>query len=301
MHRAPYRGWIRALAATLGLLVCLSLAGCETVQAVGFHFANRGVDASAIASVAYDPGRGLSLDVHRPPDHRTGVPVIVFFHGGSWRNGSRIDYRFAGQSLAQAGYVVIVPDYRKAPQFAFPAFMEDAADAEAWAKRHAAEYGGDPSRIYVMGHSAGAHIAALLGTDARFLQATGMRPRDLAGVIGLSGPYDFLPITSPAIREAFGPASGWAATQPVNFVDGDEPPFLLLQGKADVVVLPRNATALAERLQAEGEPVELHLYDGMGHPGTLVGLMRVDQPVRQVVIDWIAHTPRISAAAAPLR
>jgi len=202
------------------------------------------------------------------------------------------DYRFVGQSLAKAGLLVFVPDYRKTPQVTFPAFVEDAAQAVAWSKRHAVEYGGDPSRIFLVGHSAGAHIVAMLGTDGRFLQKVGMRPRDLAGVVGLSGPYDFLPLTDPALQEVFAPQLNWPLSQPVNFVVGDEPPFLLFQGTADKIVQPRNSVSLAAKLRASGEPVQLQMIEGAGHVATLTGLVREDSEVRTQVLQFIRAAVR---------
>ena len=282
------------------MLAGVLVIGCTNL---GFAVANLGVDPQAITSVVFDREHALSLDVHRHRQHVQGkLPVIVFFYGGSWRDGSRSDYRFVGQSLARAGFLVVVPDYRKAPQVVFPAFIEDSARAVAWTRQHAAEYGGDPSRIYLMGHSSGAHMAALLGTDGHFLRAVGMQPRDLAGVIGLAGPYDFLPITDPKIKEAFGPQSEWPKSQPVNFVDGDEPPFQLLQGTGDTTVWPRNAPRLAQKLRAAGEPVELDMIEGAGHAGLLIGLVRESSPVRQDVLRYLRATPAtLNAPVVPPR
>jgi acetyl esterase/lipase len=278
-------------ARTLSILAIISgllVSGCSRI---GLAVANVNVDSGAITSVEFDRPHALSLDVFRARDsqaqHRDKANVVVFFYGGSWRNSTREDYRFVGQSLAKAGFLVIVPDYRKAPQVVFPAFIEDSARAVAWTKQHAAEYGGDPSRIFLMGHSSGAHMAAMLGTDAHFLRAVGMRPRDLAGIIGLAGPYDFLPITDPKIAQVFGPESDWPESQPVNFVDGDEPPFLLLQGTADKVVWPRNAPHLAARLRAANEPVTLNMIEGAGHAGLLIDLVRKSSPVRSAILDYI--------------
>ncbi len=283
---------------TCAIVASMLVAGCTRIA---FDIANINVHASAIQSVAFDPAHALSLDVFRPENSRAPTAVVVFFYGGSWRNNTRQDYRFVGRSLARAGFLVIVPDYRKAPQVVFPAFIEDSARAVAWAKLHAAEYGGDPSRIFLVGHSSGAHMAAMLGTDGRFLRAVGMQPRDLAGIVGLAGPYDFLPLTDPDLKQVFGPESSWPRSQPVNFVDGDEPPFLLLQGTADKLVRPRNAPRLAERLRAATEPVELRMLEGTSHAGLLVDLLRDASPVRRDVLDYIAST-RISApATATLR
>lgn len=287
----PRRRLIQLFTAIASVLV----TGCTHIA---FGVANLGVDTGAVQSIAFDPQHALSLDVHRPAATNRKATTVVFFYGGSWRNNTRQDYRFVGQSLARAGFLVIVPDYRKAPQVVFPAFIEDSARAVAWAKRHAAEYGGDPSRIFLVGHSSGAHMAAMLGTDGRFLHAVGMQPYDLAGIVGLAGPYDFLPLTDPDIKQAFGPESGWSASQPVNFVDGDEPPFLLLQGTADKLVWPRNAPRLAARLRAANEPVEVRMLEGTGHAGLLVDLLRDASPVRQ---DVLRYLNTINATDAPLR
>ena len=114
------------------------------------------------AGLAYGEGPSRRLDVYAPPAAGGPRPVVVFFYGGSWQNGKREDYRFAGAALAAEGFVAMVPDYRKYPEVRFPGFVEDGASAVAWARREAARFGGDPSKLWVMGHSAGAHIAALL-------------------------------------------------------------------------------------------------------------------------------------------
>ncbi len=281
----------RHLLQLLTAIACVLTAGCTKVA---FGIVNFRVDPSAIASVEFDPTHGLSLDVHRPRRVDGSVPVVVFFYGGSWQSGTRQDYRFVAQSLAKQDVLVIVPDYRKSPQIAFPEFIDDAARAVAWTKLHAAEYGGDPSRIFLVGHSAGAHIAAMLGTDGRFLRAVGMQPRDLAGIVGLAGPYDFLPLTDPKLKTAFGPESQWPASQPVNFVDGDEPPFLLLQGTRDTTVRPFNAEHLARKLRTLHEPVEVRMLAGAGHFGLLLGLLRNASPVRRDVLAYIQESRAVA-------
>lgn len=152
----------------------------------------------------------------------------------------------------------------------FPGFVEDGARAVAWAQRHAGHYGGDASRLFVAGHSAGAQIAALLGTDPVYLDAHGLSPTQLAGVIGLAGPYDF-DITG-RYRAVFGPPSQWPQAQAVRLVTGDEPPFLLVHGEADRVVDARDSLQLAQRLrQAGGEATVLMLPDA-GHSAPILGL-----------------------------
>jgi acetyl esterase/lipase len=282
------------LATLAASLAALLVAGCQQAY---FRAVNLGIDDGA--AVVYDAGNGLSLDVYRPAASPRPAPVVVFFYGGSWRNGERGWYRFVGRALARAGIVAIIPDYRRAPDHPFPTFMHDAATATAWARAHATDLGGDPAHLFLMGHSAGAQIAALLGTDARYLAARGMRPRQLAGIVGLSGPYDFLPLTSPQIMQALGPPAGWPDTQPVNFVDGDEPPFLLLQGADDHVVDPGNATRLAARLRAQGEPVQVTLVPGVGHVAMVNGFR--SSRASPALADSVAWIRTRATQSAPTR
>jgi len=263
-----------ALTAAAALL----LAGCQSVV---FGLANRGV-GQPDASLVYDAANQLSLDLYRPAKAEPNAPVLVFFYGGSWQRGSRAQYRFVGRRLSETGAVVIIADYRLGPRAPFPAFMQDGARAVAWARRHAAEYGGDPQRVFVAGHSAGAQIAALLGTDPRYLRAVGMEPRQLGGVIGLSGPYDFAIRGDTKLEQVFGPQAQWPDAMPVHFVDGDEPPFLLVVGAEDKIVAPRQTFELAQRLRSVGTEVRtvtlrrgshftplLNLYASRGDPQLL--------------------------------
>jgi acetyl esterase/lipase len=252
------------------LLLCGLGSGCT--GAYLWTLNRHAPPAQRIESHVYDARHALSLDVYRPAG-TVGAPVVVFIHGGSWQNGSRNGYRFVGQALADGGALAIVPDYRKAPAFRFPAFMEDAAQAVAWARAHARELGGDPDRVYVMGHSAGAHIATLLAADARYLAAVGMQPRELRGVIALSGPYDFLPSTEPLIQVVFGKGPQWNAAEPGRFIDGDEPPFLIEHGNADAFVSPSDSVGLAGQLQRAGDEVELRVLPDVGHVGMIKGFL----------------------------
>jgi acetyl esterase/lipase len=271
---SPFRHrLLRTLA--VGLSCVLAASGC---QSIAFGIANAGVPKSpriAETTVVFDPDRQLSLDVYRPESaDANALPVMVFLYGGSWRNGQRAQYRFVGRRLAQQGVLTIVADYRTAPAVVFPAFVEDAAVAVAWARQHAGEYGGDPARVHLAGHSAGAHVAALIGTDARYLAAHGLKPRDLAGVIGMSGPYDF---EIAGYEDVFGPPAAWPRTQPVAFVDGDEPPFLLIHGTGDTVVEPVDSRLLAERLQAAGGSAELLWLPDAGHLAPLATMHSPDR------------------------
>lgn len=250
--RRPFR-------ACFAVVLALLVSGC---QSAFFGFVNRD-SAQPDATAVYDDARGLSLDIYRPRDAAPDAPVVVFFYGGSWQYGARAQYRFVGSRLAQHGVLAVVADYRTWPEAGFPAFMGDAARAVRWARDHAADHGGDPGRLYVAGHSAGAQIAALLGTDARHMAAVDLKPKDLAGVIGLSGPYDFT--ISGKLEEVFGPRSQWQDAMALRFVDGDEPPFLLIHGDGDRTVDVGNSRKLDFALRRKGVTSTLEVIPGGNH------------------------------------
>lgn len=262
----------------LGMVLLLSGCHGTLFAALNTTDEHRGIDAEH--SVVFDAQHHLALDVYRPA-HVDHAPIVVFFYGGDWTHGKRQWYRFTGAALAARGVIVVIPDYRKYPRVKMDGFMQDAARAVAWTRDHAGQFGGDPQDIFVMGHSAGGQIAALLATDPVWLQAYGMRPRDLAGFIGLAGVYDFVPIAAKEkdMLGMFGksPAEQRRA-QPVSFVHGTEPPMLLLHGTADHEVDPSNSKSLAHAMQAQHEDVSLKLYPGIGHSALLFSMSR---PLRE--------------------
>ena len=256
-----------ALRGLLAAAAALLVTGC---QSLAFAVANTGV-GPADATVVHDPLRGLALDVYRPTlAEGATAPVVVFLYGGGWKTGSRDQYRFVGQRLAERGILAVVADYRTYPAVTFPGFVEDGASAVAWARRHAPEYSGDPDRVFIAGHSAGAQIAALIGTDPRYLAAHGMEATDLAGVIGLSGPYDF--VISGSYRAVFGEPALWPQAQAINYVDGNEPPFLLIHGTEDRVVEARDSQQLADKLRFNGVQARLLWLPGAGHVAPMAAI-----------------------------
>jgi acetyl esterase/lipase len=276
----------RLFLVTLGTLL---LSGCQSALFSVVNARQPSAGTVAHQNIVFDASLGLSLDVYSPPNARD-APVVVFFYGGSWKSGKRQWYRWVGEALAAKGIVTVVPDYRQWPKVRLDGFMHDGAEAVRWAHDHAGEFGGDTTHLFIMGHSAGGHIAALLATDARWLGAVGMKPRDLSGFIGLAGPYDFLPLTNDDFVDMFGPgAEQQARSQPVNFVEGDEPPALLLQGETDGTVRPSNALSLQRKYEARGERVEVKLYADTGHMGVLFGLGASTKraPVLEDVVAFI--------------
>jgi acetyl esterase/lipase len=158
----------------------------------------------AIADLAYGPDPRQKLDVYVPNGLKGPAPVLLFFYGGSWQTGSKAQYRALGQAFATEGFVVAVADYRLYPQVKFPAFVQDGARAFRYLENHVGGYGGDPKRIFLTGHSAGAYIAVMLASDSRYLSEAGSDISHVRGAIGLAGPYDFLPLTDPSLIAMFG-------------------------------------------------------------------------------------------------
>lgn len=220
--------------------------------------------------IAYGSHPRQVLDVYMPLDMRGPAPVFVFFYGGVWTSGTRSFYRFVGEAFAARGIVTVVPDYRLHPEVKFPDFLDDSARAVRWALDNAAKHGGDPSRVFIGGHSAGAYNAAMVAFDPRYAKAAGFDSRRIAGFIGMAGPYDFLPLTGRITRAVFGWPDTPLETQPINVVAKGAPRSLLLYAKYDNLVGPHNSENLARRLRELGTAVEVVPYETLGHR-TLVG------------------------------
>ncbi|MBK5412669.1 alpha/beta hydrolase [Pseudomonas sp. TH34] len=247
------------------------------------------------SSIAYGDDPRQKLDVYRPVTALPDAPVVVFFYGGSWNSGSKDDYGFVGEALASRGIVVVIADYRLYPRVRYPLFLQDGAQAVAWAHQHSAEYGGDPRKLYVMGHSSGAYNAAMLALDPQWLAGVGLSPSVFKGWIGLAGPYDFLPIENREVRPVFFFPDSPPDSQPINHVSHDAPPSLLIASVDDNLVNPkRNTGGLANKLRAAGVPVEEFYFTKTSH-ATLVASMsrplRWLAPVLDRVAAFIKFTP----------
>lgn len=258
---------------TLGILLLTLLAsGCTPLRLVS------SVSPMGPGETRRDIPFGtheLTLDLYVPEAGAASVaprPVIMFIYGGGWQSGTKEEYGFVASTLVRQGYVVVIPNYRLFPAVQFPEFVNDAADALRWAFDNIGQYGGDPSNVFVMGHSAGGEIAALLHYDDSYLQLAGTRQRP-CGFIGLSGPYDFLPLVGGPLEEVF-PMATRASSQPINFVTGDEGPALLIHGYLDNTVKPRNSAKLAERVTAAGGQAQLIIVPNRQHASIVMALAR---------------------------
>ncbi len=275
------------LGATLLLASCtnLKLAAANAPALLG--------DYHRHAALRYGEGARRTLDVYVPRDARA-APVVIFWYGGSFQYGRRENYRFVGAALAQRGLVAVLPDYQVYPPTVFPEFVNDAAQAVKWVHDHAAEYGGDPTRLFVMGHSAGGYIASMVALDRRYLAGAGAGDVKLRGLIALSAPHVLVPNTR-VLNIIFGPPWTMADWQPVNFAGSAAPPALLIHGQADQTVDPRNSETLAAALRARGVDVTLRMMPRLSHSDTIAAF---SVPLRRrapVLDETVAFVQRWSA------
>jgi acetyl esterase/lipase len=244
----------------------------------------------------YGPEARHRMDLYLP--ERNARAAVLFFYGGAWISGHRREYRFVGQALASRGIIAGIADYGLFPDHRFPDFVEDGAKAFVFLRQILPEHGGDPARLFVAGHSAGAYIAVMLACDPRYLRDAGDDVSSLAGAIGIAGPYDFLPITHAQRIEIFG-GSNRVETQPIHVVDGKRPPMLLLTGDRDVNVLPRNTRNLAARLRQHGSAVEEIIYEGTDHFRIILALAPLFRSMIPIRADIVRFVSAATAPASP--
>ena len=280
------------------VVAAVALVACSPIRALN---AIAPSDSYELSTVAYGSGERRQLDVYTPraASERVrpaaGWPLVVFFYGGSWNRGEREQYRFVGEAMAARGIVTVIPDYRLYPEVRYPDFLKDNAAAMAWALREAARLGADPKRVFVMGHSAGGYNAAMVALDQRWLGAEGAKTTQLAGWIGLAGPYDFLPIENPDAQPVFFHPSSPPESQPIRYVTASSPRTFLGAAPADKLVNPeRNTRQMAAKLQSAGVPVTVEFYPRTSHV-TLLGAfsapLRFLGPVLEDVVEFIKATP----------
>ncbi len=264
-----YDSPVRSISTLLYLLIATLCGGCTRFDA--FNAISPTCGDRRAANLSFGKLERQKLDVWTTNSVQPNAKVIVFFYGGEWQAGEKWDYRFVAKALAARGFVVVLPDYRVYPEVTFPAFVDDGALAVRWVHDHIAEHGGDPTHVYLMGHSAGAHIAALLNLDEHYLKTVGLDRSAIRATIALSGPYDFTPfkIDEPLFNmRPGGPID--PQIEPVTFADGTAPPMLLIHGEKDETCAISNLTSLAGKIRQHGGQVDTIIYPTRGHSGVVM-------------------------------
>ena len=271
------------------LTACTDAAFCVANLPAAFS------SVSVTRDLAYGDGPSKTLDLYTPKAAaQASLPVIIFLYGGRWTVGEKGQYAFAADTLAQQGFIVAVPNYRKYPEVKFPVFVEDAAEAVAWVHDTIAAHRGDPGRIFLAGHSAGAHIGALIAADPKYLKAHNKSRSILTAFAGLAGPYDFVP-EAEDLKDMFGPPERYAQMQVSSFIDGRQPAMLLLHGQKDDTVRLYNLERLAAAIRAKGGSVQTKIYPAVDHiqiVGALTVFWRHKAPVKDDLVSFFRAQAR---------
>jgi len=301
----PFSHFLRRRRSALLAAGALALSACSPIKLLDRLTPSDTYQAET--GIAYGSAPRQQLDVYRPlpatspPEGRR--PLIVFFYGGTWTTGERASFRFVGEALAARGAVVVIPDYRLAPGVTYPVFVQDSALALKWGLDNAARLGADPQQVYVMGHSSGGYNAAMLALDARWLGAVGASPKQLAGWIGLAGPYDFLPMGDPDAQRAFDWPNTPRSSQPIAHVSAASPRALLMAASKDNLVDPvRNTGQMVQKLRADGVEVQTRSFDNLSHV-TLIGALAtpirwIGGPVLPPILDFVGLPSDLSDKVA---
>jgi acetyl esterase/lipase len=272
-----FRTYRRLRIVVVGLLGTMTGACANEALLIPLNWSKADSQVIAITELAYGTDARQKLDVYRPQSAQR-APVILFWYGGSWQHGDKNYYQFVGTSLARRGFVAILPNYRLAPDHAFPAFVEDAASAVRWTRDHAEDYGGDSRRIYISGHSAGGHIALMLALNPQYLHTVGLAPSDIAGVVSLAGATGLENLRGEGLRGVFAQAIPDGAFSPIALASdhaADAPPMILMIGLDDDVIYANSIAKLADAIRAGGGKATVKAYPGIGHIGLVLGFADV--------------------------
>lgn len=237
-----------------------------------------------IADMDFGSKYNSKLNIYLPKNTKESNPVIVFFYGGKWEDGSKDDYRFVADAFTELGYIVVIPDYVKYPQVKFPEWQYDAAKALAWTHNNISKYKGNAKELFVIGHSSGAHIGALLTVDNKYLAAEGGNRNWIKAFAGIAGPYHFIP-EEDDLKDMFGPQQNYKYMHVTNYIDGKQPPMLLLWGKKDTIVGEININNMLPQLQETNSLYQVKYYDDLDHISIISSLTRYKRNKSKIYED----------------
>ncbi len=277
----------------LFISIVLILCSCTSVSLFVVNTLARTGNYTVHENLVYAEHALNKLDVYVPEQlpetNQTSKPVVIFFYGGCWggcKTLNKEEYIFVAQALTSNGYVVVIADYQRYPEILFKEILADTAMVVEWVKKNIHNYNGDSNKLFLMGHSAGAQLAAMLTLNEEILKTETYS--SIKGFIGLAGPYDFLPFTEPYQYAVFAPEDQYPISQPINFVDGTEPPLLLLYGNKDTTVFPKNIKNLRAKIKKAGGEVHTHIYDDIDHASILGALSIPFQNKEPILGDIIS-------------
>lgn len=234
------------------------------------------------------------LDIYKPKT-KEPAPVLVFIHGGFWQSGHRSEYAALGKTFCARGFVTVLVDYRLAPEVTYPVFSEDGAAAVNWVMKNIEKYGGDPNRVFLAGHSAGAQIVADLVTNDVFRNKLDFDLKKLRGVVILSGPFDFS--TGRAtdimiIKKVMQTDDNFERSQPIRYIRGDVPPMLIINGGDDNLTGEKQAADYAKAMKAAGAFVRYEMIPKGDHYTIVLDMVPGQEgPTLDVMMDFFKNQP----------
>lgn len=289
----------RVILLFLVVVVAFIQGGCTKLGVVNALLPQDDATATVIKGVAFGEHERQKLDVYIPnavaESNYIRLPVVMFIYGGSWNDGRRQDYEFVGRALNASGFVAVLPDYQLVPEIRYPEFVLDGARALRWVHDNIAAYGGDPERLFLAGHSAGAYNAVMLTMADELLAEHSLPVPPVLGFAGLAGPYDFLPLGSRATKAAFRDVTDLEVTQPVNLITASTPPLLLIHGTDDDLVWIKHSRALHAAADRVGSTSTLKEYEGIGHIKLLLSLSTAFRNDAPTLNDMVAFFNAILA------
>ena len=277
----------------------------EPLSPLGTAYAQRVLARGAgLAGVEVDLGGDPYRTLTVFPAAQPSGDTLVFLHGGGWTSGYKEWMFFMAPALQAQGVTFVSAGYRLAPQHVFPTGFDDAADAVAWVVQHIGDHGGDPRRVFVGGHSAGGHLAALLGVTAAWRGARGLGARPLAGCLPVSGTYRFGEGSGLSMRPRFlGPDDGGQAERRAGPLAQLEPaacpPSLVSWGGRDLAHLARQSEEMVAALRAAGVGAETCVLDGCDH--FEASLACGDEPWAARAASWMRQQGATRSSTGDLR
>jgi acetyl esterase/lipase len=259
-------------------------SACTQLGIFVINFPTLFSNQKVVRNLSFGSNYGSKLDLYYPKKSDKPSPVIVFFHGGKWMNGKKQDYRFVADAFTKKGYIVIIPDYVKYPITKFPTWQEDGAKAVVWAYNNVKTYNGDKNNLFVMGHSAGAHIGALLATNNEYLLKQKASRSYIKAFVGIAGPYNFIP-DDKDLEAMFAPKENYQNMQVSTYIDGKQPPMLLLWGEKDKDVGKSNLDKLENTLKQKGGKYDIKIYPNIDHIDIITALSPLKQNLAPVLKD----------------
>ncbi|MCX5765042.1 MAG: alpha/beta hydrolase [Gemmatimonadetes bacterium] len=246
-------------------------------------------DIDYVPGAEYADGKDR-LDVFVPPEAKS-APVMVSFYGGALHDGDKSEQSYIGQRFAGAGYVTVVANYRHSPGVQHPAHVQDAAAAVAWVKKNIAQYGGDPSKIFLTGHSAGAYLLTLLMLDPTYLAAHGMKPADIRGGAPVSA-FFYVERTGVAPdrpKDTWGTdPTKWKSASPASYVRANVPPLLLLYADGDDAWRRQQQSDFAADLRAAGDKdVATQMISGRNHLTVWYNIEKGEEETSRAIVAFV--------------